>query len=125
MKFIEYCDNHRILLAIYPPYLTYWLQPLDVSFFSPLAIYYLDELNRFLINCKGLLRFTKRDFFRTFWVVWEKAIILKNIASRWKKTGIHLWDPNAVLEQFNAKKEEDEERPSSSNSTGLILTAGD
>jgi len=98
---------------------------LDVSLFSPLAIHYSDELNRFLANCEGLLRFTKRDFFRTFWVAWEKAITLKNIASGWKKTGIHPWDPNAVLEQFNAKKEEDEERPSSSNSIGLILTAGD
>ena len=39
-------------------------------------------------------------------------------------TGIYLWDPNAVLEQFNAKKEEDKERLSSSNSTGLILIAG-
>ena len=125
MKFIEYCDNHRILLAIYPPHSTHRLQPLDVSLFSPLAIHYSDELNQFLANCEGLSRFTKRDFFRTFWVAWEKAITPKNIASGWKKTGIHPWDPNAVLEQFNAKKEEDEERPSSSNSTGSILTAGD
>ena len=123
IKFIKYCNNYRILLAIYPPYLTYRLQPLDVSLFSPLAIYYLDKLNQFLTNYKGLLCFIKRDFFRTFWVVQEKAIILKNIASGWKKISIHLQDPNAVLKQFNTKKEEDKEKLSSSNSIGLILIA--
>ena len=49
--------------------------------------------------------------------------MLKNIASRQKKTSIYLQDPNTVLEQFNTKKEEDKERLSSSNSIGLILIA--
>jgi hypothetical protein len=37
MKFINYCDANKILLAIYPFYSTYTLQPLNVSLFSPLA----------------------------------------------------------------------------------------
>ena len=49
----------------------------------------------------------------------------ENIASGWKRTGIYPWDPDTVLNQFNSKKEEDEERLSSSNSTGSILTASD
>ncbi|KAF2802629.1 uncharacterized protein BDZ99DRAFT_503812 [Mytilinidion resinicola] len=46
-----------------------------------------------------------------------------------RKTGIHPWNPEVILDQFNAKKEKeedkDEERPLLSNSTGSALTAGD
>ena len=37
MEFIDYCDRHRILLIILPPYLTHTLQPLDVVLFKPLS----------------------------------------------------------------------------------------
>ena len=34
MQFIDYCDEHNILLAILPPHSTHRLQFLDVSVFS-------------------------------------------------------------------------------------------
>src|SRR4051794_6719378 len=37
MKFLDYCDFHRILVAVYPPRSTHRLQPLDVSLFAPFA----------------------------------------------------------------------------------------
>ena len=42
MDLIDYCDCNRILLAIYPPYLTYTLQPLDVCVFKSLLTAYLN-----------------------------------------------------------------------------------
>ena len=48
MKFLNWCDNHRVLLAIYPPHSTHRLQPLDVSLFSPLATFYGQQLDRFI-----------------------------------------------------------------------------
>jgi hypothetical protein len=44
--FIDFCDSNKILLAIFPPYATYSLQPLDVVVFAPLAAEYLRELDR-------------------------------------------------------------------------------
>jgi hypothetical protein len=41
MDFIKYCDRNQILLVIYPPYLTYTLQPLNVVMFKPLLLAYL------------------------------------------------------------------------------------
>lgn len=38
--FLDWCLEHRILVAVYPPHLTHQLQPLDVSLFNPLANYY-------------------------------------------------------------------------------------
>jgi hypothetical protein len=43
-EFIQYCDNHCILLAILPPYATHTLQPLDVGCFKPLSTAYANKL---------------------------------------------------------------------------------
>ena len=48
MKFIDYCDSHRILLAIYPPHSTHTLQPLDVCLFRPLSQAYSNQLAIFM-----------------------------------------------------------------------------
>jgi len=68
------------------------------------------------------MRFTKKDFFCIFWAANEKAILPKNIASRWRKTGIHPWDPDVVLKLFSTPETE---RPLSSESIRLILSTGD
>ena len=41
MRFINYCDQNHILLAILPPHSTHRLQPLDVGLFAFLAQYYI------------------------------------------------------------------------------------
>jgi hypothetical protein len=40
MDFINYCDQNKILLAIFPPHSTHTLQPLDVVMFKPLSTAY-------------------------------------------------------------------------------------
>ena len=35
MDFIDYCDQNKILLAVYPPHSTHTLQPLNVALFKP------------------------------------------------------------------------------------------
>ena len=48
MKFINLCDQLRILLLVLPSHSTHRLQPLDVSLFASLASYYTDGLNQLL-----------------------------------------------------------------------------
>ena len=45
MSFLDWCLEHRILVACYPPHSTHRLQPLDVSLFTPLGVYYGQELD--------------------------------------------------------------------------------
>jgi hypothetical protein len=48
MDFINFCNDNKILLAVFPSYATYTLQPLDVSLFKPLLDAYLIELANYL-----------------------------------------------------------------------------
>ncbi|KAF2175941.1 hypothetical protein K469DRAFT_608846, partial [Zopfia rhizophila CBS 207.26] len=48
VKFIDYCNRNRILPAIFPPDSTHTVYSLDVSLFSPRAIAYSDEIEKFL-----------------------------------------------------------------------------
>jgi hypothetical protein len=66
MKFIEYCNSNRILLAIFPAHATHTLQPLDIAIFSPLSNAYTKQLDDFMKESYGFTRLTKRDFFRLF-----------------------------------------------------------
>ena len=56
LKFIDYADRNRILLAVLPPHSTHRLQPLDVSVFSPLATYYTEEVDDLLATPKATVR---------------------------------------------------------------------
>jgi hypothetical protein len=59
MKFINFCDVNKILLAIYPPHSTHSLQPLDVSLFGPLLQAYSARLEHFMHKCQGISHITK------------------------------------------------------------------
>lgn len=60
---IEYCDQNKILLMIFPPHATHTLQPLDVVMFEPFSTVYSKELSNYLHNSKGLLTVNKGDLF--------------------------------------------------------------
>jgi hypothetical protein len=122
MDFIEFCDQNRILLAIYPPHSTHTLQPLDVCMFKPLSSAYSTELSNFMYRCQGLSSITKRDFFRLFYAAWHTAFKEKAILKAFECCGIAPFNPEVVLKRFNLPAEE---RPSSSDSTTSVLSSSD
>ncbi|EED11636.1 conserved hypothetical protein [Talaromyces stipitatus ATCC 10500] len=122
MRFIEYCDRNRILLAIFPAHATRTLQPLDVALFAPLSKAYTKELRRFLDDCQGLTRLSKRDFFRLFWASWKIAFTSDNINSAFKNTGFYPFNPELAIQRFTQKPEI---LPSSSESSASIIKAED
>ena len=71
IKFINKCDELHILLLILPSYSTYYLQPLNVSLFTPLASYYTTGLNTLLNNSLGMVSMTKRAFWSVFLPAWK------------------------------------------------------
>jgi hypothetical protein len=122
MEFIKYCDDNRILLAIYPPHSTHTLQPLDVCLFKPLSSAYSAELTDFMYKSQGISAITKRDFFRLFYKAWNIAFKKETILRAFQVTGISPLDSEQVLKRF---KTEEIERPSSSDTTISVLSASD
>ncbi|KAH7552133.1 hypothetical protein BM1_08995 [Bipolaris maydis] len=99
-SFIDYCDTHRILLAVYPPHATHSLQPLDVGVYSPLALAYSSELANLLQSDQGLLDMRKSDFLRIFWAAYTSAFTANNILSSFQATGIYPRDRDVVMKRF-------------------------
>jgi hypothetical protein len=66
MAFINYCDDNKILLVVFPPHATHSLQPLDVVMFAPLSAAYSVELTTYLHHSQGLTTVKKGDFFWLF-----------------------------------------------------------
>ena len=100
MKFINTCDQLRILLLILPPHSTHRLQPLDVSLFAPLASYYTTNLNHLLSNSLGMVSMTKRAFWSIFLPAWKQAFTLKNITSGFRKTGVFPYNPSLIIDKI-------------------------
>ncbi|QSS55024.1 hypothetical protein I7I53_02781 [Histoplasma capsulatum var. duboisii H88] len=97
MKFINYADQNQILLAVLPPHSTHHLQPLDLAIFGPLAKAYSNELNENIRTGLGLIRTTKRDFWRLFKKAWETAVTPANIEIAFAAADISPFNPEHVL----------------------------
>jgi hypothetical protein len=122
MKFLDFCDANRILVAVYPPHSTHALQPLDICLFAPLAAAYNRELTSYINESQGLTAITKWDFFRLFDRAWPTAFTSQNILSGFEKCGLHSFNPERVLQRFRTRNED---RRSSSESSGSALNPED
>jgi hypothetical protein len=94
MAFINWADEHGIILLILPPHTTHRLQPLDVGLFQPLSTYYSLELNQLMHDSGGAVSMSKRFFWPLFKRAWDKAFTEENIQSAFRKAGI--WPTNGV-----------------------------
>ncbi|KAI1669638.1 DDE-1 domain containing protein [Pyrenophora tritici-repentis] len=105
--FLDYCDSHRILLAIFPPHSTHTLQSLDVVLFKPLSTAYSAALSDHLHKSQGLLPVKKGDFFSLFWSAWQSAFKTETVLKSFEATGIWPMEPERILERFTHTPPED------------------
>jgi hypothetical protein len=111
LKFIDWADQHRIILLILPPHSTHRLQPLDVSLFSPLATAYSNQITKLMSDSFGLVSITKREFWPLFKVAWETSFTEENIKSGFSKTGIWPYNPDVVLSRIRPAEPQSEPTP--------------
>ena len=100
IAFITVYDRLRILLIILPPYTTHRLQPLDISLFSPLTIYYTNGLNDLMFKSLGLVSMSKRSFWKVFWPAWNQAFSIENITSAYTNTEMWPCNPTIILDKI-------------------------
>jgi hypothetical protein len=100
MDFINFCDQHKIILVVFSPHATHTLQPLDVVLFGPLSGAYSQELTTYLHNSQGLLTLKKGEFFPLFWAVCMSSFTTDNILSNFRSTGIISLNSEVVLKKY-------------------------
>ena len=79
MAFVDWADQHGIILLILPPHTTHRLQPLDVGLFQPLSTYYSIEINKLMDESMGTIGMSKGLFWPRFKIAFDKAFTEENI----------------------------------------------
>ncbi len=105
IKFLDWCEQNKMLVTLYSSYSTHRLQSLNVSLFNPLTNYYSQNLNDWIFKSQELSRISKRDFFDLFWPAYQAAFTHVNIKSEWKKTELLSFNSSQIIKQIksNAK----------------------
>ena len=102
-RFMDFCEQHGIILGFMPPHSTHRLQPLDVAIFSPLTTAYSNQIDAVMQSSFGFSRITKRSFWPLFKSAWESALTMSNIQSAFAAIGIWPFDLNRVLQHIRIK----------------------
>jgi DDE superfamily endonuclease len=104
MRFIDYADNHRILLVFLLPHFTHRFQFLDIGLFASLADYYTQQINEFVAKYQGYVSISNRHFWAFFIKAYTQAFTVQNIESAWKATGIYSFNPDPMLARIRKPK---------------------
>jgi hypothetical protein len=96
IEFIGFCQDHSIIPFGLPPHTTHILQPLDVVVFQPLKHYHAKAID--LIIREGCINITKLEFLGYIQEIRKQAFKRETILSAFRKTGIHPFNPQPVLQ---------------------------
>jgi hypothetical protein len=92
MDFIEYCDNHQILLCILAPHSIHMLHQLDVKMIKPLSSSYSKGLINYLHKTQGLVSIKKGNVFPLFWQAWISSFKETSILKSFEESSGSLSD---------------------------------
>jgi hypothetical protein len=100
-QFIEFCDDHCIILFATIPHTMHIYQPLDISVFQPYKQYYASAVARAFRN--SCTEFDKLQFLSNLHQVRIDTFKRSTILSAWRKARLIPFDPDIVLAQIHAK----------------------
>lgn len=98
-KNLEVIDKARekcVVLLCFPPHTTHRLQPLDVSLMAALSIYYSSEVQRWMQLHPGR-PLNIAQIGKLFETAYMKAASVQTTVNGFRKTGIHLLNPDKLL----------------------------
>ncbi len=98
LKFREYCEAEGIIPFALPPYITHFLQPLNVSCFQPNKHYHREAVNE--VIRMGNRDYNWMDFFTDIERIRRQTFKESTIKSSFKKTGIWPFNLEIVLQKL-------------------------
>lgn len=96
LEVLSYSKGNGIILFCFPAHYTHRVQPLDVTFYSPLTTYYNKELNTWLKNHPGRT-VTHYQVAGIFQEAYLRTATVSTAVSGFVKTGIHHFSEMDVL----------------------------
>jgi DDE superfamily endonuclease len=110
-EFKELAAANNIILYMFPPYLTYILQPLDVGCFQTYKHFHSLAVHQAVRNMQ--LTYDYSCFLQDLPGIREKSLTKKTIVSAWAKAGIFPIDVDKVLKKMKqySDLEPDDELP--------------
>ena len=104
---IRAAAEQGVIVFCLPPHCTHIAQPLDVSFFRPLKVYWSEACHTFMQENPGSV-ITKYQFSTLFSKAWYKAIQPQNLIAGFKKCGIYPYNPEAIKAPITTPDEGDD-----------------
>ena len=99
---LDYATTHHVQLLTVPPHTTHRLQPMDLTVYGPLAIYFEQAVDVFQKNHPSR-RIQMTDMAKLFNDAYPRACTVKNAVSGLVKSGICPYNPHVFTdEDFDA-----------------------
>lgn len=100
-KFLDYCEDHNIIVFTFPPNTSHILQPLDGKPFQQYKHYYRKAVNT--AARYGNTTFKKRDFLHALPRVRAEALKDRTIRAGFAKRGIQLFKPDLIIDDLQSQ----------------------
>jgi hypothetical protein len=113
LGFLEYAQEHDVVVLCYPSHSTHVYQGLDVVIFSILKRAWSDERDKFEAQGSAV---TKQNFMAVYAKAHIRAFTESNIRAAFAKTGVVPYNPDVVTDEMMA--------PSLETSTTSLLPLG-
>lgn len=97
LELIQRAKDKGVVLLCFPPHTTHRLQPLDVSFMSPMSTYYTSEVQRWMQQHPGR-PVTINQIGKLFGNAFMKAASVQTAVNGFRKTGVHPLNPDIFPE---------------------------
>lgn len=97
LEAITHAKRHGVVILSFPAHTTHKLQPLDVSFFKPLSLYYIDETEKWLRQNPGRT-VTTFQVSMLFGKAYSRAASVGTAANGFEKAGIFPLNKDAFAD---------------------------
>jgi hypothetical protein len=102
-EFLEFAEQHHIVVVGLPAHTSHLLQPLDVVLFQPYKHWHKQAVNE--ATRTGCTKFDAMEFFSNINSIRTNTFKRSSIRAAWKQAGIVPWSPSKVINRLKVEFE--------------------